>query len=127
MKTRTTLAMLMVVSLLCVLTACGSSKLSGRYELVDVIDDPEGLTLANLEEMYTDSGLKAADYFYMEFLDGDRFKLVMFGKEEAKGTFTMNDSVLMLTSEGGTTTVDISEKKIAWTYFSGGKLVFEKK
>ena len=126
MKTRTIFAVLVVVSLLCVLTACGSLTLSGRYELVDVTDDPEGLTLANLEEMYTDTGLKAADYFYMEFVDGDRFKLVMFGEEEAKGTFTMNGNVLTLTSEGGTTTADISEKKITWTYFSGGKLVFEK-
>ena len=127
MKTRTIFVVLLVADLLCILTACSSSTLSGKYEIVNVLDDPEGITFAELSEMYTEMGLSAKDYFYMEFSGGNRFKLIMFGKEEATGTYTLDGSVLMLTAEAGATPVDVSGKKITWTYMNGGKLVFKKK
>jgi len=127
MKKRTILALLLIINLLYILTACSSSSsLSGRYVIADVIDDPEGVTFAALEKNYSDTGINVTDYLYMEFFSGSRFKLIMFGEEEAAGTYTLDGNTLTLTAEGGTTTADVSGKKITWIYSSGGKLVFEK-
>ena len=127
MKKRTILTLLLVISLLCILTACGSgSSLSGKYVIADVIDDPEGVTFEALEEIYDEMDLNVRDYLYMEFLNGGRFGMVMFDEEEATGTYTLDGSTLTLISDGGTTTADVSGKKITWTYLSGGKMVFEK-
>jgi len=127
MKTRNILLVLLVVSILCTLAACSGSSLSGKYVIVDVVDDPEGITFEEMDGMYKDMGLSIKDYLYIEILDGDRFKLVMFGEEEAKGTYTRDGDTLTLTAEGGTSTAEVSGKKITWTYAGSAKLVFEKK
>ena len=127
MKTRSILVALLVLCLVCALSACGGPALSGRYVITDVIDDPEGAAFADMESMYKAMDLDIADYLYFEFKDNGRFTLVMFGEEEAKGAYTRDGETLTLTSEGRTTTAEIKGKKIIWTYDSGGKLVFEKR
>ena len=125
--TRIILATLLVLSFTLALAACGGSTLTGKYVITDLINDPEGVTFAEMDEMYKNMGLDIADYLYMELLDGERFKLVMFGEEEASGRYTAEGSTLTLTAEGGTTTADISGKTITWTYKDGAKLVLKKK
>jgi len=127
MKIRSFLTVILVAGMICALAACGGSPLSGKYVITDVIDDPEGVTFEYMNEMYKDMGLDLTDYLYFEFLSGNRFMLVMFGEEEAKGTYTQAGNTLTLTTEGRSTTAVISGKKITWTYDSGGKLVFTKK
>ena len=119
---------ILIASVLLVLAACGgSSTLSGKYVLTDVQNDPQGITYADINSMYEDLGLKASDYTYMEFSYGDSFRLVMFGEEEAIGTFKLEGNTLTLTAEGGSSTATVSGKKITWTYDGGGDLIFEKK
>ena len=128
MKTRKLLAVLLVAGMILALSACSGSSLSGKYVITDLIDDPEGLTFTDLVDMYKDMNLELADYLYLELRDGDRFTLVMFGEEEAKGTYTKDDdSTLTLNAEGKSTNATLSGNTITWTYENGGKLVFEKK
>ena len=127
MKPRNIIAVLLAVSLLVTLAACGSEKpLAGKYVITGISDDPGGLTFADLEAMYKDMELEIADYLYFEFMDGGRFTMVMFGNQEAAGTFVRDGKVLTMTAGEWTTTADISGNKITWTYEDGAKLVFEK-
>jgi len=126
MKKHTILAILLIICLF-TLVACKDSTLSGKYVISDIIGDPEGITFDEMDGMYKDLGLKVTDYVYFEFTDGDSFRLVLFGEEEAFGTFVQDGNTLTLTAGGGTTTAEISGKKITWTYMGGGQLVFEKK
>ncbi|MCL1982721.1 MAG: hypothetical protein FWG53_06535 [Clostridiales bacterium] len=127
MNTRKILRALLVVSLLFALAACGSSPLSGKYVIVDITDDPDGVTFADLDAMYKGVGESLEEYMYMEFLEGGRFTLVLFGEEAAAGTYARQGKTLTLTAQSETTAAAISGKKVTWTYETGAKLVFEKK
>ena len=127
MKTRNILALLLTAALLFTLAACSDSSLSGKYVISDVIDNAEGITFAEMDDMYKNMGLDLSDYLYMEFLTGERFKLVMFGDEEISGRYKQEGNTLTITAEGGTMTAEISGKTITWTYEDGAKLVFTKK
>jgi len=109
------------------LAACGGSSLTGQYVIVDITDDPDGLTFDDLDVLYKEIGDNIEDYVYMDFHDGKTFSLILFGEVEASGTYARKGKILTLTGEGETMTADISGKKIIWTYENGAKLVFEKK
>ena len=132
MKTRVLLTLLLVVCILCALTSCKNDSndepLTGVYVISDITGDPDGTTIAELKEMYSGMDLNVEDYLYIEFSEGDFFTIIMFGDEEAFGTYTRDGSTLTLTDRNGeTVTADISGNKITWVYENGAKLVFEKK
>jgi len=127
MKSRNILALLLALCLICTLAACGGSSLTGKYVIVDILDDPDGLTLDDLGALYKEIEDNIEDYVYMEFHDGKTFTLVLFGEVEASGSYTWKGNVLTLATEGEAMTADISGKKIIWTYENGANLVFEKK
>ena len=126
MKIRKILA---AVLLICVLTpalaACGKT-LSGRYVIADLTDDPEGTTFAELDEMYKEEDQTITDYLYMEFQSGGGFTLVLFGEEEAKGTYAKSGKTLTLTSGGISADATVKGDKITYTYETGAKLIFQK-
>ena len=127
MKNRNILAATLIVCLIFALAACGSSSLTGKYILSDVVDDPEGITYADLDGMYNDMDMSVSSNLYMELLEGGRFTLVLFGETEAEGMYSQDGDTLTLNAYGTSTTATISGKKITWTYENGAKLVFEKK
>ena len=120
------LAGLLVMVSLFALAACGKSSLSGRYVILDILDDPDGTTFTELDEMYKAEDLILTDFVYMEFLSGGRFVIVLFGEEEAKGTYTRSRKVITFIAEGQTFDAAISGKKITYNYETGAKLVFKK-
>ena len=127
MKIRNILMPVLLLSiLLFALAACGDAQLSGKYRIADVLDDPEGTTFAELDEMYKADSLNLTDYCYMEFQDGGGFVITLFGGEEARGTYTRNGNILTLTSGGESADAVIDGKNITWTYETGAKLVFRK-
>ena len=126
MKTRKILTALLVVCLLFTLAACSSSSLTGKYVIVDITDDPEGVTFSDLNAMYKAVDENIEDYMFMEFSEGNRFKLILFGEEEASGVYTQNGNTLTFNGDGEMTTATISGKKIIWIYENGAKLIFEK-
>jgi ABC-type oligopeptide transport system substrate-binding subunit len=129
MKIRNILAVLLIISVFCALTACSSDKdtpLSGKYGVVDITDDPDGVTFAELDAMYKEIGVEIVDFTYIEFFEDNTYSLVVFGDEEASGTYAKDGNTLMLTTGGVTITAEISGDKITWTYETGAKLVFEK-
>jgi len=133
MKTRNILTVLLLCVCIFALAACGNSdpdpdtSLMGRYVIVNILDDPEETTFAELEEMYTDKDENITDYCYIEFKSGDRFTLVMFGDEEAKGTYVRDENTLTFKkSDDSSSSATIEDNKITYTYETGAKLVFEK-
>ena len=126
MKTRKILTALLVVCLLFTLASCSSSSLTGKYVIVDITDDPEGVTFSDLNAMYKAVDENIEDYMFMEFSEGNRFKLILFGEEEASGVYTRNGNTLTFNGDGEMTTATISGKKIIWIYENGAKLIFEK-
>jgi len=127
MKSRNILALLLALCLICTLAACGGSSLTGKYVIVDITDDPDGLTLDDLDALYKEIEDNIENYVYMDFHDGKAFTLVLFGEVEASGSYTLKGKDLTLTTEGEAMTAEISGKKITWIYENGAKLVFEKK
>jgi len=131
MNKRMILSALLVICLLSALTACSKDKnepLTGVYVIADLTDDPDGVTFEELSAMYKEMDLDVRDQFYFEFFDDAGFSLILFGQEEAAGTFTHEGNMLTLSdSNGETLTAEISGKIITWTYKTGAKLVFEKK
>jgi len=127
MKTRNVFAVLLVSALLLALAACGNdSQPSGKYLLAGVTGDPDGTTFAELDEMYKAKDERITDYWYMEFLSGGRFTLVLSGETEAGGTYTRDGNVLTLTAAGKSSDAVINGKKITYTYETGAKLIFRK-
>ena len=133
MKFRIIIAVVLIASLLCALSACSKDKdkdepLTGVYVITDITDDPDGVTLAELKEMYDDMGFNIEDYLNIEIMEGDYFLLTLFGDEEAFGPYTRDGGTLTITGRNGETpTAEISGGKITWTYENGAKLVFGKK
>ena len=127
MKIRCVLVLLLIIALLSVFASCGGSPLIERYVIVDIMDDPDGTTLADLAVMYKEAAQSLEEHMYMEFLEGNKFTVVMFGEEEAAGTYTRKGKMLTLTADGETTTAVVSGSRVTWTYKNGAKLVFEKK
>jgi len=128
MKSRKIPALLLALCMIFALAACrGGSSLTGKYVLVDITDDPDGLTFDDLDVLYKEIGDNIEDYVYMDFHDSKTFTLVLFGETEASGTYAQKGKTLTLTTEGEAMTADITGKKITWTYENGAKLVFEKK
>ena len=126
MKFRNIIAALLAVLLLFSLSACGSEKpLTGKYVIVSVKDDPGGLTFKDLKAMYKDTERDVTDYLYFEFMAGNRFTLVMFGDQEASGTYTRSGNTLTMTAGEWTTTATVSGNKISWKYETGAKLTFQ--
>ena len=121
------IALLLTASLVLALAACGGTGTAGKYVLVDVKDDPDGITFSEIEGMYRDMDMNVSSNLYLELLSGGRFTLVMFGEEEASGTYTREGGTLMLNALGTTMTAAISGRRITWTYESGANLIFEKK
>ena len=126
MKIRNVLAVLLVSLLLLALAACNNSVLTGRYVIVDILDDPEGTTFAELDEKYKAADQKITDYYYIEFQDGGRFVIVLFGEEELQGAYTRSGNVLTLASGGESFDAAIKGKKITYDYETGAKIVFQK-
>jgi len=129
MRNRIILAALLIICLLFMFAACSGEKntpLEGKYVIVDITDDPDGVTFADLDAMYKEIGQNLEDYIYLEFLAGSRFKLVMFGEEEKSGAYTQNGGALILTANGERTTAEIAGEKITWEYDNGAKLILEK-
>ena len=127
MKTRKVSAILLSVCLLFTLAACGSTPLSGKYVIVDIKDDPDGVTFADLDAVYKEADENIEDHMYIEFAPGNSFTFVMFGDAEKSGTYTRKNSTLTLIDGRETMTAEISGKKITLTYENGAKPVFEKK
>ena len=130
MKFRKILIVLLLCSLGC-LSACNDAKqevtLSGRYVLVDISDDPEETTFTQIEEMYQEANLKLSDYLYIDLLPGNRFIIVLFGEEEASGSYSEESGILKLISAGETLPASLTGGKITWVYENGAKLIFERK
>jgi len=129
MKTRDIWAALLIISLLFAFAACSADQgepLSGRYLIADIADDPDGVTFDELRGMYIELDLMLSDYFYLEFFDSNRFTLVMFGEEDASGTYTRDGNTLTFAAEEGTATATVIDKKITWAYEGGALLIFEK-
>jgi len=130
MKTRNLLTVLLLCVCVFAFAACGSSSntsLTGRYVIVNILDDADGTTFAELDRMYKDKDEKITDYLYIEFLSGDRFTLVMFGDEEAKGTYIRDKNTLTFKSGVTQSYATIKGNKITYTYETGAKLVFQQK
>ena len=137
MKFRTialALSALLIVCLLSALAACGmiskaGEPLTGNYVVVDITDDPDGISFAELESMYREIGLDIQDFVYFTFYEDGWFKLVLFGDTEAEGPYTRNGRTLTLGADAAdeAMTAEISGKKITWAYEGGAKLVFEEK
>jgi len=126
-KIKTLTLLLLIPVLLLSLAACGqATSLVGRYVLSNVYDDPEGTTFAELEEIYAADNLKITDYMYFEFQSDARFTLVLFGDEEANGTYVLDGKTLTLKSAGEQFAAPISGDLITYTYQTGAKLVFKK-
>ena len=68
MKTRIILTLLLIASLLCMLSSCKKDAkiepLTGVYVIADITDDPDGITFAELKEMYTGMELDIEDYVF---------------------------------------------------------------
>ena len=126
MKKRTILAVLLVIGLFCAITACSGSSLSGKYVIADVLDDPEGITFAELDSMYKDKGQNVTDHLYLEFQSDNRFKLVLFGEEEAAGSFALSGNELTLMAGGEKSSAAVNGNQIMWEYENGAKLIFKK-
>jgi len=131
---------MLAVCLILTLAACKNEDktdepLTGIYVIVDVADDPDGITFAELDGMYREMELDIQDFVYFSFYEDEWFKLVMFGDTEAEGTYTRDGNTLSLAADGanntdgvdGTMTTEISGNRITWTYENGAKLIFEKK
>ena len=116
---------LLLSVLLLALAACGDSALLGKYIITNISDDPDGLTFADLDDMYKEEELIVQDNFYFEFSDNSRFTLVMFGKTEMTGQYEKNGNTLTLIVGEDTDTAEISGKTITWTYETGAKIVFQ--
>ena len=134
MKFRTVFAAMLAVCLILTLAACknedkADEPLTGNYVIVDVTDDPDGITFAELDGMYREMELDIQDFVYFSFYEDEWFKLVMFGDTEAEGTYMREGKTLTLTAGGAdeVMTAEISGNQITWTYENGAKLVFEKK
>ncbi|MCL1808526.1 MAG: hypothetical protein FWG42_02030 [Clostridiales bacterium] len=130
MKTRNFLALLLVIGLFCALAACGGDKdapLTGRYVVIDITDDPDGVAFTDLDAIYKGLGKNIEEYTYMEFWGDGKFTLVMFGEEEASGTYLLKGKTLTLSAGKEMLSADILGKKITWTYENGARLIFEKK
>ena len=132
MKTRILLALAVLTAVsLCMLAACkrdgNAAAMSGRYVIVEITDDPDGVNYAELDGMYKEMDLDLKDYMYMEFSDDGAFKLVLFGDEEAKGTYTRDGNIVTINANGETVNTILDGKKITWIYENGTKLIFEKK
>ena len=135
MKFRNVLTAVLIISLVLVsfaFVACGENKdtsltLNGKYVIVDIKDDPDGTTIEELDEMYKDMDMDLTDNLYISFSDSSRFKLVLFGKTEAEGTFAQDGDVLALNaSDGRVSKADISGGKVTWVYENGAILVFQR-
>ena len=110
------------------LAACSKQPtMDGKYVIVDITDDPDGVTFADLDAMYKEIEGNIEEYLYMEFLEDGKFVIVLFGEEEASGTYSLDGNTLSLTVGGDTTSIDVSGKQVTWTYENGAKLIFEKK
>ena len=132
MKNRVILAALLAICLLFTLTACNKDEknepLTGVYVIADITDDPDGVTLADPKEMYDSMNLNIEDYLYIEFMEEDTFILILFGNEEAFGTYTRSGNDLTLTDRNDEPlTMPLSGGKLTWVYDNGAKLILEKK
>jgi hypothetical protein len=101
MNKRILLAILLTICLL-TLGACNGGKdaeatMTGQYVIVDIAEDPDGMTFAELEAMYREMDQNIGDHSYFEFMDDGQFRLVLFGEEEAKGTYARDGGILTLT------------------------------
>ena len=117
-----TIAILLALTLCAaMLAACGGGKgLSGKYKLTSMTED--GVTV--VESGFAEWGF-SADEFYLEFLDGTKFKMVMIG-ETHEGTYKLDGKTLSLTVDGDKTEAKIDGSKITLEE-SGSTMIFEKK
>ena len=122
----TALTVFMMLGLVLTLAACSSSSLSGRYVIVNILDDPEGTTFAEMKQDYDEINEKITDYFYIEFQKDGRFTLVLFGHEEAQGVYLLDGKTLTLTSGGESVQATLKGGKITYDYETGAKLIFKK-
>ena len=136
---RIALAVLAAICLTAILAACGNKSndstnknsntkaLEGKYVIVDVVNDPDGATFADLDNIYKDAGHNFADYAYIEFFDGGKYEFVLFGELEAEGPYVIDNKTLTLPTNGDAIAAEISGSIITLDYANGATLVFEKK
>ena len=100
-----------------IIAGCGSSsaKLSGKYHLV--LDQE---TKASIEEF---SGGEVE--WYIEFLSGDKCKLVIMGDSE-DGTYKITDKSVEITVDGDSITAKIDGNKVIIDE-DGEEMVYQKK
>ena len=100
----------------------GSSapSMSGKYSVVSFTDGGETFEMSVLEEL----GFEA-DAFYLEFVDGTKFTMVIFGESE-DGTYKLEGNNLALTVDGEEVTATVEGNKITLDA-DGTIMVFEKK
>jgi len=130
MKIQKIITLLLVFCLLTAFTACSKiteKPLTGRYVIVDISDDPDGMTFANLKAIYNEINQNLEEYMFMELMENGQFELVLFGQTEMFGMYSHNEKTLTLITGNETMTAEISDKKITWTYENGTKLIFEMK
>ena len=124
-NTKKIIAVLLVLMLsLSVLSACGGETLSGKYICIDMVSEDEEMSYADLKAFMAFAEEEWIDP-YLEFLDGDNFK-IEFMDEVENGTYKVNGNSIDLTSDGETITGKIDGKKITLE-IEGTKMVFEKK
>ncbi|MCL2798396.1 MAG: hypothetical protein FWD58_10165 [Firmicutes bacterium] len=135
MKHRNILSIFCIAVLLCAavatLSACGGgapadTSLTGRYLIVDISDDPDGTTFNGLDAMYKAENERITDYIYFEFLSGERFTLVLFGEEEAGGTYTRDGNSLSFMVGAESFAAILDGDKLTYPYEAGAKLIFQK-
>jgi len=129
------IALLLVLVLgLTTLAGCGGAKLTGRYDLVSMTSEGEIFPLADyiqeMKDMFEEEGrgdeFVESDYQgYIEFIDANTCKLVMFG-ESADGTYTLDGKSIEIVAEGETMTLTLDGSRIILDD-DGEEIVFEKK
>ena len=122
-------ALLVLMLIASILAACGgngsgsgggSTGLTGKYNLVSITEGGDTMDASQLAEFGLD-----IDEFYLEFLDGRKFKMVTFG-ETQDGTYKLDGKALTLTVDGEPASATIDGNKIVLDA-DGTEMVFEKK
>jgi len=136
-KANKALALILVLVLgLSILAGCGGAKLSGKYELVSMTSGGETILMSDYIEMMRemleafaeegDEPFNASDYQgYIEFIDGTKCKMVMFGDSQ-EGTYKLDGKTIEITADGETQKMTLDGKKITFD-LDGESMIFEKK
>ena len=126
MKNRKLWIAIFACCLLLIFVACNDNSFGGRYVISSIQDEPNGISISELEAMYKEKNLVLQDYCYMEFYENGHYKIMLFGNEEAAGKYTHVNDTITLQSKNFASTAKISGQSITWIYSDLSILIFKK-